>query len=65
MGRRESLGGQEQYQPFDAQDQAALHALDDDFAISGDGEVATITGEMEVVMVRPADGGGARFRLTL
>jgi hypothetical protein len=49
---------------FDNQDKTMLRALDD-FAISGDGEVATITGEMEVVMVRPADGGGARFRLTL
>jgi hypothetical protein len=50
---------------FDAQDKAALRALDTDFTISTDGETATVVGEMEVVMVRPADGGGARFRLTL
>ena len=50
---------------FDAQDRAALRALDNDFTISADGETATVTGEMEVVMVRPADDGGARFRLTL
>ena len=28
-------------------------------------EVATVVGEMEVEIVRPADDGGARFRLTL
>ena len=51
---------------LDDQDRAALRALDDAFTISTDGETATVTGEMEVVMVRPADGGGARFRrLTL
>jgi hypothetical protein len=51
--------------PFDTQDKAALRALDDDFVISADGETARITGEMEVVIVRPADDGGARFWLTI
>ena len=45
---------------FDAQDKRALRALDD-FTVSGDGETATVTGEI----VRPADDGGARFWLTL
>jgi hypothetical protein len=49
---------------LDNQDRAALRALDD-FVIDADGETATVTGEMEVVIVRPADDGGARFRLTL
>ena len=56
MSRRERLGGQEQYKPFDEQDRAAPHALDDDFTISADGETATVAGEMEVVIVRPAAG---------
>jgi hypothetical protein len=50
---------------FDAQDKAALRALDDTFTISADGETASITGEMEVTIVRPADDGGARFWLTI
>jgi hypothetical protein len=49
--------------PFDAQDKAA--PLDDTFTISADGETATVTGEMEVEIVRPADDGGARFWLTI
>jgi hypothetical protein len=36
------------------QDKRALRALDDDFKIS-DNETATITGEMQVVVTRPAD----------
>jgi hypothetical protein len=48
---------------FDTQDQAALRALDD-FTISADG-TATVAGEMEVVVVRPADDDGARFWLTI
>jgi hypothetical protein len=50
---------------LDDQDRAALRALDSDFAISTDGERAVISGEMEVEIVRPADDGGARFRLTI
>ena len=50
---------------FDDRDKAALRALDDDFTISADGETATVAGEMEVVIVRPADDGGARFWLTI
>jgi len=50
---------------FDAQDKAVLRALDSDFKISADGETATVVGEMEVVIVRPADDGGARFWLTI
>ena len=30
-----------------------------------DGETATVGGEMEVVIVRPPDDGGARFWLTI
>jgi hypothetical protein len=51
--------------PFDKQDKRALRALDDTFTISADGETATVAGEMEVVIVRPADDGGARFWLTI
>ena len=51
---------------FDDQDKAAaLRALDDAFVISSDGETATVVGEMEVDVVRPADDGGARFWLTI
>ena len=46
-----------QYMRFDDQDRAALRALDD-FAISADGETATVAGEMKVELVRPADDGG-------
>ena len=35
------------------------------FTISTDGETATVAGEMEVVIVRPADDGGARLWLTI
>jgi hypothetical protein len=50
---------------FDDQDKAALRKLDDDFTFSNDGETASITGEMTVVIVRPADDGGARLWLTI
>ena len=50
---------------FDDQDKRALRALDDTFTISTDGETATVAGEMEVVIVRPAEDGGARFWLTI
>ena len=49
---------------FDDQDRAALRALDD-FAISRDGEIATVAGEMKVELVRPADDGGGRLWLTI
>jgi hypothetical protein len=47
---------------LDAQGNAALRALDDDFTINADGETAVINGGMEIVLVRPADD---RFQLTL
>jgi hypothetical protein len=47
---------------FDTQDKAALRALDDGFVISADGETASITGEMQITLVRPAND---RFQLTL
>jgi hypothetical protein len=50
---------------FNDQDKRALHKLDHDFVISADGETATVAGEMEVVIVRPADDDGARFWLTI
>ena len=50
---------------LDDQDKAALHKLDDDFAFSADGETASITGEMEVEIIRPADDGGTQFWLTI
>jgi hypothetical protein len=50
---------------LDAQDRAALRALDDGFVISADGETATVAGEMEITLVRPADDGGARFWLKI
>ena len=50
---------------LDDQDRAALRKLDDDFAITADGETATVAGEMEVEIVRPADDGGDRFWLTI
>ena len=46
--------------PFDNRDKAALRALDE-FEISDDGETATVTGEMEVTVVRPE--GGDQFWL--
>ena len=49
---------------FDDQDRAALRALDD-FAISRDGEIATVAGDMKVELVRPADDGGGRLWLTI
>ena len=49
---------------FDDQDRAALRALDD-FAISRDGEIATVAAEMKVELVRPADDGGGRLWLTI
>jgi hypothetical protein len=50
---------------FDDRDKAALHALDDTFTVNNNGEVASIAGEMEVTIIRPADDGGARFWLTI
>ena len=50
---------------FDVQDQAALRALDDTFTLDAAGEVATVTGEMEVEVIRLADDDGARFKLTI
>jgi hypothetical protein len=51
--------------PFDDQDKRALHALDSDFTFSTDGETATITGEMEIEVVRPADDAGNRLWLAI
>jgi hypothetical protein len=50
---------------LDDQDKRALHALDDTFTVNNNGEVASITGEMEITIIRPADDGGARFWLTI
>jgi hypothetical protein len=50
---------------FDDQDKRALAALDADFAISADGEVAAVSGQMEVEIVRLAGDGGDRFRLRI
>jgi hypothetical protein len=47
---------------FDAQDKAALDALDNDFTITPDGETATVAGEMKVEAVRLDDD---RFCLTI
>jgi hypothetical protein len=51
--------------PLNDRDKAALRALDNDFTINADGETATVAGEMEVCVVRPADDGGAWFWLTI
>lgn len=40
-----------------------MHALDTGFAISD--ETATVSGEMEIKVVRPADAGGHQFWLTI
>jgi hypothetical protein len=53
-----------QHIQLDDQDKAALRALDA-FTVDADGETASVVGEMEVVVVRPADNDGARFLLTL
>jgi hypothetical protein len=50
---------------FSGQDKLVLRALDTDFVISADGETATVTGEMEVKIVRPDHDGGAQFWLTI
>jgi hypothetical protein len=47
---------------FDNQDEKSLRALDGGFAISTDNETAAVTGEMQVVITRPADD---RFWLRL
>jgi hypothetical protein len=47
------------------QDKAALRALDADFTVSADGELGSIRGEMEVVVVRPVEDDGARLLFTL
>ena len=41
----------------------ALAKLDDDFAINADGEDATISGKLEVEIMRLASDGGDQFRL--
>ena len=50
---------------LDTQDHAALHKLDDTFTISSDGETATVTGEMELKIIRPDHDGGNQFWLTI
>ena len=50
---------------LDAQDKQALHALDTSFTFNNNYEIATVIGEMEINMIRPADDGGARFWLTI
>jgi hypothetical protein len=47
---------------LDAKDLAALAALDD-FNISDGGEVATVSGQMEVEVTRLASDGGDQFQL--
>jgi hypothetical protein len=54
-----------QHMRLDDQDKRALHALDDGFVISADGERAVISGEMEVEIIRPAEDGGARLWPTI
>jgi hypothetical protein len=49
---------------LDDRDRAALRALED-FAISSDGETATVAGEMEITVTRPVDDDGTRFLLTI
>ena len=48
---------------FDDQDKQRCARSTTDFAISADGETATVAGEMEVEIIRPADDGGAQFWL--
>jgi hypothetical protein len=48
---------------LDNQDRQALQALDSDFTYSDGDEVAKVSGEMEVTIIRPA--GGNQFWLTL
>jgi hypothetical protein len=50
---------------LDNQDKAALRALDADFAVDADGEIAKVTGKMEVEIIRPADNDGAQLLLTI
>jgi len=45
---------------FDFLDKAALRKLDNDFTIDTSGEIATITGDIEIVRV-----GGDRFQFTV
>ena len=47
--------------PLDEMDKRALRALDSDFTFSSDNETATVSGEMEVEIVRPADDGVLDF----
>jgi hypothetical protein len=50
---------------LDNQDKAALRALDADFTVDANGEAAKITGEMQVIIIRPADNDGAQLLLTI
>jgi hypothetical protein len=50
---------------FDDRDKRALHALDNDFSISADGETASIAGEMEIKIARHAHDSGDQFWLTI
>jgi len=53
--------------PFDEQDKAVLRALDGDFTIrtDGNGDTATLAGEMKIEMCRPAFDGGSQFWITI
>jgi hypothetical protein len=50
---------------FDPTDRAALHKLDVDFAVSADGETATLSGLMKIEVIRSTDDNGNRLRLRI
>ena len=50
---------------FDDRDKRAFAALDDNFTVSGNGEVVVISGAMVVEVTRLAGDGGDQFRLRI
>ena len=54
-----------EFMKLDTEDERALHALDPDFAVNADRELASIAGSMKLTIVRAADDGGIRLRLQI
>jgi hypothetical protein len=50
---------------LDDTDRRVLDALDHDFEIDDSNEVATVSGEMAVEIIRPADADGTRYQIQI
>ena len=53
------------YMPLNEQDKRALHKLDVDFNFNDSGEIATISGNMKVTIIRPPPAGSGQFLMTI